>query len=362
MSARRRGVTRPAADYAMASERPVVINARAARRARISGVERWAREMVSRLPALRPDAYVVAAPPPGFEHRAGQAWEQAVLPLVAAARRAPLLFSPANLAPVAWPRNVIVVHDALPLRHPELFSRAYRTWHGRLMPVLVRRAAAIITVSRFSRDEIASLCDRPAGDIHVVSGGVDDRFRPDADAERVRAAHGLRRPYVLSVAGEGERKNLAALGTAARALAAQDVELVLAGGSRAHLVAEAPVAGARSLGYVPDEDLPGLYTGASAFVMPSRYEGFGLPCIEAMASGTPVVAADRTALPETCAGAALLVDPEDHEAIAREVLRAALDEGVGERLRADGLRRASELSWDRAARAVDGLLDDLAVG
>ena len=344
----------------MARQHTIVINGRAARRAQISGVERWAREMVARLPPLRPETYVVAAPPAALAHRAGHAWEQGVLPALAAARRAEIVLSPANLAPVAWPRNAIVVHDALPLRHPELFSRAYREWHGRLVPVLVRRARAVITVSEFSRLELAELCDREPERIDVVPGGVDERFRPDADAERVRAAHGLDRPYVLSVAGEGERKNLAALGRAATLLREEGHELVLAGGARPHLGGRPALPGARALGYVDDGDLPGLYAGASAFVLPSRYEGFGLTCVEAMASGTPVVAADRAALPETCAGAALLVDPEDHQALAAAVLRAIGDEALRERLRAAGLRRAAELSWTRAAGAVDALLARLA--
>src|SRR5919108_4589240 len=102
---------------------PIFVNARAAARARIGGVERWAREMATRLPALRPGAYLVAHPPAGFAHRAGQAWEQLVLPALAARRRATLIYSPANLAPVLSARNVLVLHDASTLRHPEWYSR-----------------------------------------------------------------------------------------------------------------------------------------------------------------------------------------------------------------------------------------------
>ena len=103
---------------------------------------------------------------------------------------------------------------------------------------------------------------------------------------------------------------------------------------------------------MPDEQLPGLYAGAQCFVLPSLYEGFGLPCIEAMACGTPVVASSAGALPETCGDAALLVDPDDPSAIADAVARAIGDE----RLRAAGLRRAAQFSWDRTTREVDALL------
>ena len=116
----------------------------------------------------------------------------------------------------------------------------------------------------------------------------------------------------------------------------------------------------RSLGYVDDADLPGLYAGARAFVLPSRYEGFGLTCLEAMACGTPVVAADRAALPETCGDAALLVDPDDGAALTRAVRIAATDPAAREALRAAGLRRAAQFSWDRTAARVDALLTELA--
>src|SRR4051794_31499274 len=103
----------------------IVLNARAAVREKVTGVERWAREMVGRLPHLRPGRYAVFAPPRALAHRAGQAWEQLALPLGAAARRAAIVYSPANLAPLAWPRNVVLIHDVAPFRNPEWYSPAY---------------------------------------------------------------------------------------------------------------------------------------------------------------------------------------------------------------------------------------------
>ena len=334
-----------------------VLNGRAAARAQIGGVERWAREMTARLPRLRPGAYAVATPPRALAHRAGHAWEQAVLPALAARRRAALVYSPANLAPVAWPRNVVVLHDVAALRHPDWYSPAYVAWQRRIVPAVARRARALVTVSEFSRAEIADTLDLDPAGIAVIPGGVDERFTPDGDADAARRALRLDRPYVLTLATRYPRKNQGALAAAARRLAELGIDLVAAGGERPHMRGEASVAGVRELGYVPDELLPGLFAGARAFVLVSRDEGFGLPCLEAMAAGVPVVAADSGALPETCGGAALLVDPDDADAIADALATVASDGGAArERLRTAGPVRAAGLTWQRAAQDTDALL------
>ncbi len=167
---------------------------------------------------------------------------------------------------------------------------------------------------------------------------------------------GLARPYVLTLATADARKNVAALAPAAAALQQHGIELVWAGDARPYFSDVAATPGVRRLGYIPEPDLPGLYAGARAFVLPSRYEGFGLTCLEAMACGTPVVAADRGALPETCGDAALLVDPDDPAAMAAAVVRAATDQAARSALAEAGRRRAAQFSWQRTAEAVDALL------
>jgi glycosyltransferase involved in cell wall biosynthesis len=221
-----------------------------------------------------------------------------------------------------------------------------------------RRALRVLTVSEFSRRELIELAGLDPERVVVVHGGVDDRFSPAADHGRAAAALGLGlgRPYVLTVATDDRRKNLAVLAETVRGLGALGIELVWAGEARPYFARAQGIEGARALGYVADEHLAGLYRGALAFVLPSRYEGLGLTCLEAMACGTPVVAADRAALPETCGDAALLVDPDDPAAIAAAVLRAISDDSLRSRLRTDGLVRASERTWDRAARETDVLL------
>ncbi|MBJ7328872.1 MAG: glycosyltransferase family 4 protein [Solirubrobacteraceae bacterium] len=332
---------------------PVLINARAAARPELGGVERWARELEARLPALRPERYAVARPPAALVHRAGHLWEQVVLP--ARARHADLLLCPANLAPVASRRTVVVIHDAAALREPEWYSRAYVAWQRAILPRVARRARHVVTVSEFSAEELVSLLGVPRERITVIPGGVDDRFTPGADVAAARVATELDGPYVLTVASRTARKNLGALAATARALEERGIALVAAGGDRPQFSEDAPTGGIRALGHVPDEVLPGLYAGAEAFVLPSLHEGFGLTCVEAMAAGTPVVAADRAALPDTVGTAGLLVDPTDPEAIADAVLRAIGNEPLA----AAGRERAAQFTWERTVDAIDALVDSL---
>ena len=171
---------------------------------------------------------------------------------------------------------------------------------------------------------------------------------------------------MLTVATDDRRKNLkrkALMDETARRLAEAGIDLAWAGDVRPYFVAFA-----RGAGRGADARLrptttcsPGLYRrGALAFALPSHYEGLGLTCLEAMACGTPVVASDRAALPETCRDAALLVDPDDAEALSGAVLRAATEAALRDELRARGLRRAAGFTWDRTAAGVDALLVSLA--
>jgi glycosyltransferase involved in cell wall biosynthesis len=309
----------------------IAINGRAAARREIGGVERYTREMVTRLPAL--GDYRVLEPPTA--HKLGQVWEQA-LPLL----HRGLIYSPANTAPVSR-RSVVVIHDVAAIRHPEWYSRTYAAWHNALLPRVARRARLVITVSEFSRKEIAEVL---GVDSVVIPGGVDERFRP-----------GDTKDYVLTVASRIARKNLGALEQTRRALKERGIELVAVGSGRDYMQAEDGIPGR----YVPDGELPALYAGARAFVLPSLYEGFGLPVLEAMASGVPVVASNRAALPETCGDAALLVDPADASAIADAVVAAAGDEATRGPLIEAGRARAARFTWERTARATDQAITSL---
>jgi glycosyltransferase involved in cell wall biosynthesis len=327
----------------------VWVDARAAARPELGGVERWARELARRLPALRPGGYAVARPPEALAHRAGHAWEQGWLPL--RARRARWLLCPANLAPLAHPRVAVVIHDAAALREPGWYSPTYARAQAALLPRIARRARLVVTVSEFSRAELRELLGVEAV---VVPGGVEhERFHPGAGGGVARAGGGgAGSGYVLTVGSRTARKNLGALAETARRLRARGLELWAAGGDRPQFARE-DVPGITWLGHVPDGELPALYARARAFVLPSLHEGFGLPVLEAMACGVPVVAARAGALPETCGEAARLADPGDPAAFAAAV-EEVLDDPAP--WRTAGLERAARFSWARTAAAVDALL------
>ncbi len=337
---------------------PVAINGRAAVRDRVGGVERVARELTARLPALAPGRYRVVAPPRALAHRTGHAWEQLALPL--AARGAELVFSPANSGPVAGRGNVVMVHDLAPLVGPQWYGRAYGTWHRTLLRAHARRARLAIAPSRSIAAELIARLGMAPDRVAVAPLGVDAAFGAAAEPEPLRRRLDLERPYVLAVGSAVARKNLGLLDRIAPALAGAGLDSVVAGGGRGHMRGPAtPLDGARRLGYVSEADLPALYAGAAAFALPSLYEGFGLPCLEAMACGTPVVTTRRGGLPETCGDAALYADPADPGAFAEACVAAALDPSEHDRLAAAGRARAAHFTWETTATRVDDALGAL---
>jgi glycosyltransferase involved in cell wall biosynthesis len=250
-----------------------------------------------------------------------------------------------------------VIHDAAALRIPEAYSRVYVAYQRRMLPLIARRAKLVITVSEFARTELIELLGVPPERVKVIPGGVEERFRPTVDPAPALRLYGLERPYVLALGTRSTRKNLTSLEPAAHALRARGIEPVLAGGQRGYLRDSGT--SLRPLGYVSEAHLPALYAGARALAMPSLHEGFGLPCLEAMSSGVPVVAARRGALPETVGDAGLLVDPERGDELADAIVAAACDQSLRARLIAAGLRRAASYPWRRTAVLTDRAMGQL---
>jgi glycosyltransferase involved in cell wall biosynthesis len=256
--------------------------------------------------------------------------------------------------------SVVTVHDVLPLRTPEHFSQLIARRYSVLARVSTRRAARVITGSEHSRDEIAELLDVPVERIRVTPYGVEPVFRPvDADLDRLARRFGVRPPYVLCVGTLEPRKNLTGAVRAFERIHAEfpDHSLVLIGGrgwksrelERLLSATSAPVV---RTGYVEEEELVELYSGADCFLFPSFAEGFGFPALEAMACGTPVVAGAGSSLPEVVGDAGLLADPGSTEAIADALRRVLGSPELRDDLRSRGLERSRAFTWERCAEAT----------
>jgi glycosyltransferase involved in cell wall biosynthesis len=265
------------------------------------------------------------------------------------------------LLPLQGVPTVLTVHDLI-FHHLPGHHKALNRWYLNLtMPLFCRRATHLIAVSETTCQDLIAAYKLPPEKITVIREAADPRFcpQPPEAIAAVRARHGLPEQFLLYVGTIEPRKNLVRLLHVWEALYQRgDVPPLVIVGRRGWLsddffaaLEQSPVrVGVLLTGYVSDEDLPALYSAATAFVFPSLYEGFGLPPLEAMACGTPVLCSATSSLPEVVGDAALLFDPEEPEAIAEALRRVAKDAALRERLRSEGLRRAAEFSWDRAAR------------
>jgi glycosyltransferase involved in cell wall biosynthesis len=256
---------------------------------------------------------------------------------------------------------VVTVHDISYERAPELFSRRDRMLF-RFVRGSLRRAARVIAVSEFTRSDVCDRYGLDPGEVVAIPNGVSDRFRPLAGAEaRVHDRFGIDRPYVLCVGALQPRKNVPLAIEAYSLLMGRgtECELVIAGGDKGGRIAvldailRTRLTGRVHLvGHVDDNEMPALYSAARALIFPSLYEGFGLPALEAMASGTPVVASNTTGLAEVVGDAGLTVDPRSADDLADAMGRVLGDDALHDRLVVAGHARAAEFTWVRTAAAT----------
>jgi glycosyltransferase involved in cell wall biosynthesis len=323
----------------------VVVNGRFLTR-RVTGVERYGREVLRCIGGQ----YRVEGPARALNGVMGHAWEQFILPRKLNAGS--ILWSPANTGPLTVRDQALTVHDLSPLEHPEWFRKRFAVWYRLFLPVLIKRVRHVFAPSEYVKQKIMKRFE--IDKVIVTPNGVDlSVFHPGAQ----QSTHELPERYVLFVGSLEPRKNLRALLQAWHEIQ-DDFKapwLIIAGTHGRvfkHVELSHTIERVRFLGYVEDESLAGLYAGAALIVLPSFEEGFGLPALEAMACGTPVIVSNGGALPETVADAGLVADLCNPDNLSTSIRRCLSDEALRVSLRQKGLARAKLFSWQKSAELI----------
>jgi glycosyltransferase involved in cell wall biosynthesis len=356
---------------------------------RQAGLSRYIDELLFKLPRVAPDLQITgftsneALPPTVETHKPENltltrsrfptqrapvriAWEQLVLPVAAMWHRLDLLHCPVNVRPLVAPcSTVVTIHDLVFLRSPENLHPAKRRYLSAMTGWSARHASHVIAVSEATRRDVIDLFGVRHGKVTTVHNGVGEQFKPVGSTERevFKVEQGVNGRVVLYVGTLEPRKNLPLLIRAFARLAADpalgDVKLYI-GGSKGWYYEEIFSTAERLgltrsgrvtfLGRVPDEQLPLWYNIATVVAYPSLYEGFGLPALEAMSCGTPVLASNASALPEVVGNGGLLLDPADETAWLEGMRAVLTDESLRAGLAARALKQSSGFSWDKSAR------------
>jgi len=301
--------------------------------------------------------------------------EQIRIPLALARERVRLVHEPHYVLPPATRcRSVVTIHDCIHLMFPQYLPGKLAYWYARSsMWAASRQADRILTVSEASKRDILHFFNVPADKVVVIYNAIDERFLAPPDPQRmdlVRQRYQLDHPFVLYVGNIKPHKNIERLIAAfgqARARCGDDLKLIIIGdeiskypGLRQSVHKHKVDKHVRFLGFQSQETLAAVYRLARAFVFPSLYEGFGLPPLEAMACGTPVVTSNVSSLPEVAGGAARLVDPYDVGAIADGIVDAVTDETLRAGMIARGYARARSFSWAQSVRRMHDIYMEVA--
>jgi len=319
----------------------------------VTGVERYATEIMIQLGArLRR-----VQPQSTANGLAGALWEQVSLPKHI--HPGEVLWSPANTGPLAVTDQVLTLHDLSPLEHPDWFRPAFALWYRLLIPRLVQRVKHVVVPSEYVRSSVLQRFGFSPERVTVVPGGVDlQKFRPAAR----NGAGTLPGEYVLYLGTLQPRKDLNSLLQAWQLIEAEfpQVNLVIAGSQGKAFARKAQIQGGERLflpGYIPEERLAGLVASAVVLILPSLDEGFGLPTLEAMACGTPVIATQAGALPELVNGVGLLFKPGDFQALAQTLRRCLSEPDLRQTLVEAGLQQAKRFSWHDSAERMWSVIE-----
>jgi glycosyltransferase involved in cell wall biosynthesis len=336
---------------------------------RMTGVQRYAQEIVAALDDLVSERDFAGQVrfrlvlPPGVKTKpalsnigirqtrfgSGHAWDQFILPLYAGAG----VLSLGNFGPVLARNHIVCIHDANTFIQPESYSRSFALAYRGLLPWIGRRAARVATVSRFSADMLVRYGICRAEKIFIAPNGHEHALRWDASRAEIPLLNALKRPYVLLLGSRAKHKNVDVVLDQARELDAAGIDIVVVGATSDIFSAHARSFAAPNIhhaGYVGDDDLAALYEGALCLVFPSRTEGFGIPPLEAMARGCPVISSNAASLVEVGGDAVIYVDPDHGDRWREAIIGLAGNEELRATMTAEGRKRAALFSWKRSAQ------------
>lgn len=346
----------------------------------VTGVQRFAEEVVSALTAIRTDLILVAPPGPLRRHSIGgervnqigrhgrHRWEQFDLPdHLRHSLGSPLLVSLTNTGPVGYRHQLVAHHDVSYVRFPETYSWRFRTAYRLLAKFLLRRALGVVTVSEFSRDEIHDVYGVPLDRIHVIQNAASADFSRPPGFSGATAGASAPTPYFLAVSSLLPHKNIPRLiaayeqfqretGSPTRLVLVGSRPETLAGADSITVSADTRV---EFLGRVTDSELIDLYRDARALVFPSKYEGFGIPPLEAQAAGVPVASSTAASLPEVLGTSARFFDPDNTGSIAEALFDIDTSETMRSELARRGTENVARYCWQTAAAKLSQLIDDV---
>jgi glycosyltransferase involved in cell wall biosynthesis len=343
---------------------------------RMTGVQRYAFEIVAAMDDILAQDHDLAAAlamrlilPPAVEARpgtavigscqtrfgSGHAWDQFILPFYAGNG----ILSLGNLGPVLARNHIVCIHDANTFIQPTSYSRVFGATYRNLLPLIGRRARRVATVSRFSADALVRHRVCQPEKIFIAPNGHEHALRWDAGRARLALIDELKRPYVLLLGSSARHKNIEVILNQAQGLDEAGIDVVVAGGASSIFAANAAIRrpNIHHTGFVDDDDLAALYERALCLVFPSRTEGFGIPPLEAMTRGCPVISSDAASLCEVGGDAVIYVDPDDGDGWRQAIIALSRDEDRRATMIARGRQRAGLFSWRKSAELyIDEIL------
>ncbi|MBP2151677.1 glycosyltransferase family 4 protein [Xanthobacter flavus] len=283
-------------------------------------------------------------------------WEQTEL---AFAARDGILVNLIAAGPLLHSRSILALHDAAVFAHPEHFSKSYRALHQVLRPRLARRAVRLVTISEFSRRELSKWLRIPEGAFTIIPDSAEHILHVESDT-RILSRYGLEpHRYALTVGNQTPNKNIALALRAFVQASPEGWQIAVAGGGASHIFAESETAdhpAVRKVGRVTDEELRALYENAGMFLFPSRYEGFGVPPLEAMSLGCPVISSNASAMIEVLADAAYYFQSDDRGDLAHAIAKVAENATLRADLAERGLARSRQYTWRSSAETLLDLI------